>query len=145
MKSMGFDQGRRGLVKLTEEIRKTCVTSSKTVDLEKYEIGFNMGWSEYCTPLNGFDIGRRGDIYKSFCPVDKEDLFHEKFLIGKQVYEKKDRVSDIESKIKDLTMASEHDLAAKDELNRMKDYLLTLNREIQSLEQQGLNPAHDAR
>jgi hypothetical protein len=51
--------------KLTDEVRSVCITRDETVNLELYEDGFNMGWSSYCTPFNGFSMGRKGDSPQS--------------------------------------------------------------------------------
>ena len=144
MRSLGIEHGKRGMSSLSDDVRSTCNNSNFIADLEQYDKGFNIGWSLYCTPRNGFESGKKGDTYKSFCPTEKEDLFHEKFLIGKKVYEKKDQVSEFESRINDLTPNAEHDLGAKEELTKTKEFLLNLTREIQTLERQGENPAKSA-
>lgn len=145
MKYLGLDHGKRGLSNLSEELRRVCVTSDEAVNLEAYQMGFNMGWSNFCTPFQGFEMGKKGDLYKSFCPLEKEELFREKFLIGKKVYDKKDQVIEVEEKIKELKAASEKNPASqalKDDLKRTQDYMLSLKREIQALEQQGMSLIH---
>ena len=141
MSAFGLDQGKRGLTNLSEEIRRVC---NENVNLEAYQIGFNTGWSDFCTSFHGFEMGKKGDIYKSFCPAEKEELFREKFLIGKTVYEKKDQVIEVEEKIKDL-LENEKDQSSvtlTEELKRNQDYLRSLKREIQALEQKGLSLIH---
>lgn len=135
---MGLDHGRRGMSSLSEEIRKVCITSTQTVDLEAYQKGFYVGWSNFCTPFRGFSMGAAGDIYKSYCPPEKEALFHEKFLIGKEVYEKKDQVTELEAKIKNLSGNPNF----KDEMKKYENDLMVLNREIQALEQKGKSLIH---
>lgn len=142
MLELGLEHGKKGLNKLTDEVRSACISAEQTLDLELYEKGFNMGWSSYCIPFNGFDMGRKGDIYKSYCPPEKEELFREKFLIGKKVNEKKDQVSEIQEKIKELSVGSDISALEKEELKKLKDYLQTLNRDIQILEQQGMSLIH---
>jgi hypothetical protein len=139
IKGLGIEHGKKGLSKLTDEVRSTC---GDRIDTELYERGFAMGWSSHCTPFNGFEMGRKGDTYKSFCPPEKEKLFREKFLIGKTVYEKKDQLSEIEDKIKDLKPSAEKDLASKDELNKLQDRFNLMEHEIQTLEQQGKSLIH---
>lgn len=141
---LGLDHGKRGMSRLTDEIRSTCQSGDTIVNLEGYEKGFTMGWSSYCTAFHGFDMGVKGDLYKSFCPPEKESLFREKFLIGKQVYEKKDQVKEIEEKVQDLSSNIDKDSSAAsvDELKRMKDYLRSLKNEIQKLEQLGTSLVH---
>jgi hypothetical protein len=144
MQAFGRDQGTKGKPNLLEDIRKSCSRGNPSIDLGAYQMGFEQGWNEYCTTFNGFKMGEKGDTYKSFCPPEKEDLFHEKFLIGKQVYEKKDQVKELQDKLmdlseegKDLTNPSIHD-----EMARLKDLIWTTNREIQSLEQKGKSLVH---
>ena len=143
MTAFGLEHGKLGLAKLTDEIRSVCQSKDQTVDLEKYETGFNMGWSSFCSPFNGYELGRKGDAYKSFCPAEKESLFHKKFLIGKSVYEKKDQVVEFEDKIKELKYDIDNNnnsSSTKDELAKNQEYLRILKREIQALEQEGVNP-----
>jgi hypothetical protein len=142
MLNMGLDHGKRGLSNLSDNIRRACDSGEQTISLEDYQTGFNRGWSAYCTSFNGFVMGKKGDNYKSFCPIEKEELFHEKFLIGKKVYEKKDQVIEVEEKIKELNQNTEKDLSTKDELNKAEEYLRELKREIQSLEQKGMSLVH---
>ncbi|MGZ3787163.1 MAG: DUF2799 domain-containing protein [Bacteriovorax sp.] len=142
MRNMGLKQGQLGLFSLSSEIQRVCMRGESTVDLEGYEKGFAMGWSEYCTPYHGFENGKKGDVYKSFCPPEKEDLYREKFLVGKKIYEKKDQVIELEEKIKDLSSNSGHTLANKEELNKLNEYARGLERDIQALEQRGMSPVH---
>lgn len=144
MQAFGFEQGSKGKPNLLEDIRKSCSRGNPSIDLAAYQAGFDKGWDSYCTSYNGFKMGEKGDPYKSFCPPEKEDLFHEKFLIGKQVYEKKDQVKELQDKLmdlseegKDLTNPSVHD-----EMTRLKNDIWTLNHEIQSLEQKGKSLIH---
>lgn len=131
MKSFGLEQGRKGLADLSDDIRKICIRSDSSVDLESYVKGFNMGWSEYCTPLHGFENGQNVELYKSFCPSNKEELYREKFFIGKALVEKRDQLSEFDDKIK----KSPND-------NELKESISQLKREIQILEQQGTSPVH---
>lgn len=109
------------------------MSNEKSVDLESYQKGWAIGWSDYCTPFHGYEMGRKGDLYKSFCPSDKEELFREKFLIGKKIYEKKDQVSDLEISLKDLS---------NNELSKAMEDIRVLKNDIQSLEQQGTSLIH---
>jgi hypothetical protein len=146
MLELGLLHGTKGHNKLTDELRSICVTSTETINLELYETGFNKGWRLYCSSYNGFEMGRKADTYRSFCPLEKEDLFHEKFLIGKMVYEKNDQVMDIEDKINKITFNPEKEASSlnlqKDELKRLQDYLRSLKNEIQALEQKGTSLVH---
>jgi len=137
MYQFGLDQGSKGLLNLAESIRKVCNNTSTNVDLEGYIKGFNNGWNMYCTPIHGLENGMKGDLYRSFCPPIKEEHYHQSFLIGKKIYDKKDQVKELEDKIREIEQENSTELSAKDELNNLKENVLFLNREIQSLEQNG--------
>ncbi len=144
MHDLGYEQGRKGMNNLLEDVRNTCLRQNPSLDLAKYQSGFEDGWGEYCTPFNGYRMGAKGDVYKSYCPEEKEDLFHVRFLIGKKVYEKNDQVRELQEKIMDLS-SDPKDLqtpAVRDELNNLKNEMKDLTNEIQRLEQQGLANVH---
>jgi hypothetical protein len=143
MHSLGLEHGRRGLNDLLDDVRSTC--GATAVGLENYGSGFSSGWDIFCTTYNGFQMGKKGDPYRSYCSALKEDLFHEKYFIGKKVYEKNDQVADLEEKIQDLVVEIEKDstsFSLKDELKKYQNEFLILKREIQALEQQGISLVH---
>lgn len=142
MNVLGFEHGSRGHSNLSDEVRKVCGTNEKTLNYDSYQKGFITGWINYCTPFRGFEMGKKGDIYKSYCPAEKEALFHEKFLTGKRLVDKKDQVNDLEEKIKELSSNSEKDLPVQAELKKLQENLRDLNRDIQRLEQDGKSQIH---
>ena len=142
---MGLEQGKKGMANLSDDIRRVCGGDKLAASLEAYQNGFNTGWSTFCTSFHGFEMGKKGDIFKSYCPVEKEILFREKYLIGKMVYEKKDQLLDFEDKVKELTTQTEknpNSSALKDELKLYKDNWNSLKREIEFLELKGLSLVH---
>ena len=142
MKSFGREHGLKGLAKFTDEIQKVCINAQNSVDLEGYEKGFLIGWSEYCTPMNGFLLGSRAETYKSFCPQDKEDLFHEKYLVGKKLYDKKDQLQDLKELYLSLSKGSPSDTSGQSQINPLKQEIQKLEQEIQMLDQVGRTPQH---
>jgi hypothetical protein len=142
MYNLGLDHGKHGGANLVENIRRVCRNDLK---LEAYTIGFKIGWSDFCTPFHGFEMGKKADNYRSFCPAEKEILFREKYLIGKIVFEKIDQQHDIEDKIKELSGQLEKDksdIAIQDELKINKENLNSLKREIQFFELRGKSLVH---
>lgn len=142
MKSFGREHGLKGLNKLTDEIQKVCINAQNSVDLESYEKGFLIGWSEYCTPINGFLLGAKAENYKSFCPPDKEDLFHEKYLVGKKLYDKKDQLQDLKDLFLSLSKSEPSDTSGQSQIHSLKEEIQKLEHEIQILDQVGRNPQH---
>ncbi len=137
MYQFGLDQGYKGASNLAEDIKRVCSSDSVTVDLLNYEKGFNIGWDVYCSPTHGLENGMKGELYKSFCPSTKEDHYHASFLIGKKIYEKKDQLQELEDKLREVEKEDSTELPVKDELKQLKEEVVNLNREIQSLEQAG--------
>jgi hypothetical protein len=142
MKSFGREHGLKGLVKMTDDIQKVCVSSQNSVDLEAYEKGFYIGWSEYCSPFNGFQLGLKADPYKSFCPQDKEELFHEKYLVGKKLFDKKDQLQDLQELLQSLNKESPTDTAGISQINSLKQEIQKIEQEIQLLDHVGRSPQH---
>jgi len=144
MREFGYEHGRKGMSSLIDEVRSTCGRDNPAIDFSAYESGLEAGWSEFCTPFNGYRMGAKGDLYKSFCPPERENLFHERFLIGKKVYEKKDQARELQEKIMDLSEDGKEltSPASREELSSYKNELHELNKEIQRLEQSGMSNAH---
>ena len=142
MHTLGLEHGKHGGPNLAENIRRVC---RNDLNLEPYITGFNTGWSDFCTPFHGFEMGKKADNYRSFCPAEKETLFREKYLIGKMVFEKNDQLQDLEDKIKELSSQLEKaqsNIALQDELKTYKDNLNSLKSEIQFLEIKGKSLIH---
>ena len=86
MQELGLRHGRMGSPKkFTDDIRNICSNRQPPVDLERYEKGFTLGWIEYCRPVNALLLGKADDQYVSYCPENRENVFHEKYLIGKRI------------------------------------------------------------
>ena len=142
MFSFGKDHGLKGLSKLTDDIRKVCVRSDATVDLKAYEDGFLLGWSSFCTSFHAYESGRKAETYLSFCPEAKENLFREKYLIGKKVYDKSEQVLDLEDRIENFKKKTQLNTNEQIELARLKEELQLLKRDIQLLEVKGKSLVH---
>jgi hypothetical protein len=142
MFSFGKDHGLKGLSKFTDDIRKVCVRSDATVDLKAYEDGFNLGWASFCTSFHAYESGRKAETYLSFCPAAKEELFREKYLIGKKVYDKTEQIFELEDRIEGFKKKSQLNSNEQIELTRLKDELQTLKRDIQLLDVKGKSLVH---
>lgn len=139
MHELGLRQGRMGSPKkYTDEIRNVCRNRQPFVDLQQYELGFKKGWIEFCRPANALAMGKADDPYASFCPENRENLFREKYLIGKQIHELKDQEEELAEEIESLRTDHEKDDDSLAELKRLEKDLVDLRRNIQQLEIKGL-------
>ncbi|MCV6546793.1 MAG: DUF2799 domain-containing protein [Cohaesibacter sp.] len=73
---LGESDAREGYTdaRLSDHI-KSCKRYAIAPDLQRYEEGRAAGLSLYCTPDNGFRIGRLGYRYHNICPVSLEEPF----------------------------------------------------------------------
>ena len=137
MFSFGKDHGLKGLSKLTDDIRKVCVRSDASVDLKAYEDGFMMGWASFCTSFHAYESGRKAESYLSFCPQAREELYREKYIIGKKVYDKSEQVYDLEERVESFKKKTQLNSNEQIELSRLNEELQALKRDIQLLEVKG--------
>lgn len=139
MMDLGLTHGRSGSQKnYLEDVRKLCSDRNPTLDLEAYQKGFETGWTEFCLPHKGFEIGKRGDRYISFCPKERESQFREKYLVGKRVFELKDTEEEMVEKMEELKPTIETVSTDFDDYNKIKLELESVKRELQVLEVEGI-------
>ena len=139
MHALGLSQGRAGSPKkYTDQLRDTCFTQKPDIDLLGYEKGFAQGWSEYCLPNKGFELGKRSDRYFSFCPPEREASFREKYLVGKHHAELKDVESDIVEKMEEMKPHISDSATNFDDYTKIQKELDKVRREIQALEVEGM-------
>lgn len=139
MYTFGMEHGREGLnKKLTSEIVKRCSSEEFTPDVLKYEAGFMKGWEEYCLPNRAYKLGQKGDRYVSFCPVEREEQFREKYLIGKQYNELTEHLEEIEEKLTELKKEIGKDPLKFNEYQKIEKYSIKVKQDIQKIEIQGL-------
>lgn len=138
MHEYGLSLGRVGSPKkLTDQIRNKCTSEVSNLDLEGFEMGFMQGWREYCLPNNAFDMGKKGDTYISFCPVESESYFRNSFLLGKKHNELKDVEYEIEDQLSELKQTMSTDSDDLDEFKKLQTELANLKKEIQKIEIEG--------
>jgi hypothetical protein len=139
MHELGLRHGRMGSPrKYTEEIRGVCSNHNPPIDLERYEKGFTIGWIEYCRPVNALILGKADDRYVSYCPENRENVFREKYYIGKRISELKIQVDELNDEIADVRIDAANDDKAAFELKKLEKSLDEINRDIQNLEIEGL-------
>ncbi|TLP47245.1 DUF2799 domain-containing protein [Cohaesibacter sp. CAU 1516] len=88
---------------------KACQRYGVLPDKGLYDKGYHEGLVRYCTPSNGFNVGRNGYQYHGICPAGAEASFlrgyergHDLHEIEKQIAEARNSLGDVRSKIASL-------------------------------------------
>ncbi|MCV0425659.1 MAG: DUF2799 domain-containing protein [Roseibium sp.] len=85
-----------------DEVVKSCGKHGITPDTRAYLSGWNQGLQNYCTPLNGFTLGKQNKQRSSICPPQMANGFNQAYQLGNVIWKANDRVSQAESKILSL-------------------------------------------
>ena len=99
-KQLGDSDGSQGhgqtrLAKHT----KACEKHGIAVQTAAYNDGWRAGISRYCTPQNGFNIGRRGGSYAGTCPSDLAGPFEAAYRPAFKLGRAESRVTGIQNDI----------------------------------------------
>ncbi len=124
-KDLGYQQGQVGEnPDIINDYAKDCSEGGIAVDKEAWSQGYERGLIQYCSPRNGYQEGRNGRSYYGVC--DNEQ-FNKNYELGRQAYQKENRLKDIQSEIEDIDFK----LRRKEGLD--PDERKRLNHERQSL------------
>ncbi len=77
------------------EVRKYwqgCADQGVTVDLNAYADGHNAGLVQYCTEVQGYQVGLHGEPYRDVCRGELEDGFLAGYAEGRKIYDSQQRV-----------------------------------------------------
>lgn len=84
----GIEDGARGRSQATVyQIAQKCHEYGVRTDTEAWLRGHEEGVEQYCTPENGFVVGRRGSNYEGVCTGPTADLFLANYQNGLAVYQ----------------------------------------------------------
>ena len=100
-----------------DEVVKSCGKHGITPDTTAYRSGWHRGLQNYCTPLNGFTLGKQNKTKSPICPPQMAGGFNEGYRLGFTIWSARDRVERVESEIRSLESRS-YDLSEElDELS----------------------------
>ena len=141
--SIGYADGRSGYASSRiEDHAKACAKYSISPDFRAYSRAREDGLKLYCTPANGFRVGRQGESYADVCPADREQGFLAGYSDGGYIHAADSRLSqaqsdrssadsrarDLESqmrteenKVGDTNLPKEERDAARERLKRLRD------------------------
>ncbi|WP_417773971.1 DUF2799 domain-containing protein [Stappia sp.] len=97
---LGKADGAQGhLTKRFEDVVKDCGRYGITPDADAYMAGWHQGVRLYCTPQNGFSLGRQGKELSPVCPAQTAALFRQSHDLGRRIWKAEDRLRDTERRI----------------------------------------------
>ncbi len=86
------------------EHQDACVPHGVTPDRAAYQLGWQEGIVEYCTPRNAYEIGLRGEQVEAVCPAPLRDAFVAAWDRGHRLCVARDRVVEIEQALASKTL-----------------------------------------
>lgn len=116
-----------------------CDSTDYPVNEDLYINGYNAGLIEFCTPTNGYELGRRGEIYGSVCPFPMEEKFLEHYKIGLRVNQLQNENSDLEARIESLIRSMPPDrqnASVRSQIEQLRSRQAKNENELDSLERE---------
>lgn len=100
-RSIGYEDGAKGQpLSYLGNHRKACAEHGVTPDMERYEEGRLAGLKEYCTPRNGFQLGKAGHKLKAVCMPPLAEEFRQAWSHGTEIYTARTQLQNSERKVK---------------------------------------------
>lgn len=145
----GYRDGANGSSrsKLNDYI-EACQEYGADVDRSRYLDGYESGLVRYCTYDKGFSRGEGGNSYNSVCEGPRASDFRAGYEDGRAKYDfekryddlldgvrdKKEQVSDLKGRLKDVTLSAEERFRLEKKLRRYTDRLKDARWELQKFE-----------
>ncbi|MEW8079833.1 MAG: DUF2799 domain-containing protein [Candidatus Thiodiazotropha endolucinida] len=98
---IGYEDGAKGhSLSYLGNHRKACANHGIAPDSELYEQGRLAGLNEYCTPQNGFELGKSGSKFNPVCLPPLTKAFKQAWQDGREVYDAKSKLLASERRLK---------------------------------------------
>ncbi len=131
---IGFRDGRSGKPRsVLDSHRESCKKHGISPNREHYYTGRAKGINMYCTPENGFLVGKQGGYYKQVCPIHAEQDFLNSYNIGKEIYDINRDIVKTESQIEKLENELDKKETKKERRIRIREEIRTLDRKHKEL------------
>ena len=86
-RAFGFEDGAKGETMAKADRRENaCVKHGYAMNRDEYNVGRDMGLTNYCTPGNGYSLGEYGRAYNGVCGNHGEAVFFEAHNRGYELY-----------------------------------------------------------
>ncbi len=102
--SIGARDGAAGRVGDTQFARHSdaCAKVQVTPDRSAWARGYAQGLAQYCTPASGVTEGLSGRLYRGVCPVQTRAGFQQGYDLGRDVYDQKQVIAQIDNEMSSL-------------------------------------------
>ena len=98
--NLGYSDGQNGAKRdRVNDYTQACAEVNIKVNIEKWQTGYEKGNQIYCTPENGYRIGRAGQTYNGVC---LSQAFVKNYNKGKRQYDIAAEINELENRIYDL-------------------------------------------
>jgi hypothetical protein len=134
-RAIGLEDGVQGraLDRLGDH-RKACAKHGVTPDTDRYIAGRTEGLATYCTPDNGYRVGRTGETYRGVCPELSIPGFVAAYNRGHDLYSLHSRLSNVEREIGSVKESLKDGTRNPRERAGQVDRLESLSREAADLD-----------
>lgn len=137
---VGRQDGNQGQPRRLQKHMEACAEYGVVPDQARYESGYKDGVALYCTPSNGFQIGKSGGVYQSVCPSSLEGQFLARYRAGREIYQVEQQLRSISSRM--ITLEGQLDKETsesgrrrlREDLYRLRDERDQLQRRLTVLE-----------
>lgn len=94
---VGYQNGLNGNApSIINSYTKDCNEAGVTPNRTQWKKGFDNGTIIYCSPDNGYTVGREGREYYGVCSNKR---FLENYQLGRQEYQRKQRIQQLDTEI----------------------------------------------
>lgn len=125
---IGMDDGLQGYRSdRMASHQEACAEYGVTVNRDAYLKGYDEGLRRFCTPANGYALGREGKPYYGVCTGPEAVDFQDAYNQGKWEHDVEDRLDDVEREIRDV----ENQMRKKDLSKKERDRLISEIRELE--------------
>lgn len=91
-------EGREPQARFGQHV-KACERAGIIPDQTLWNQGYQRGLFNFCTPVRGLSHGQAGQVYNNVCPPALETGFLAGYNLGREEYDKKSEIRNLESRI----------------------------------------------
>jgi uncharacterized protein DUF2799 len=122
-KIIGIQDGSKGkLPAYIGEHQSACSQYNVTPILETYMEGHRIGVQQYCTDINGYNLGENGSTYNGVCPANLEENFLIAYNHGYEHYILNNQIEDVISSISNAEYEIDN---IKNEVSELEEKLIS--------------------
>jgi len=134
-RAVGLEDGVKGrALDHLGEHRKACAKHGVTPDTDRYIAGRTEGLATYCTPDNGYRVGRTGETYRGVCPELSIPAIVAAYNRGRELHALHSRQSAVEREIASIKESLKDGTRNPRERASQVDRLESLSREAADLD-----------